>query len=574
MRSPSPPAHAHGTTLAPPATADPRPRHHVIATTSASTVAAAPAPTGVLVTVLAAELVTAAAVIATSTGLPAPTPTDLALTAYLAGLGIAATTIAIHSPPGVDLSPVWTAPAALLLHPALTAALVVVLHTHQSRHPHRSGSSPRWRLVGSAAAVLACITARTAYTLAGGHLTGGAAVVAAVSCFVVIHGLVLTATATPGAATPGAATPDAAGRDEHLLTVATSSLGGLTAAALALHPLLVLSVLPAACCLHRAVLARHLEHLGRLDLKIGLLNAAAWHHQAQQALLQPDTTHRPCAVLVLDRFKHVNDTRGHLAGDAVLVAVADTLRAEVRDRDLVGRFGGDEFAILLTAHRGQHGERHDKAGLRAVAERICRRVAALQVEAPTPHSATIITGISVSIGGVCIDTSNPDHSNPDHQPDMHALVDLADRALYDAKHTARGTVGIARPTGPTRHTRQVSATASSPTVLAFDPGQEALDEDTRRGCERPNDPSDRNPRSPALRRRRGRAARQRRPRRGAASQRTKVEVRDMQGDLAQYAGDGAGEFELDMTIVEFGPVAAALLGNTDDGCDTRKDGDC
>lgn len=48
----------------------------------------------------------------------------------------------------------------------------------------------------------------------------------------------------------------------------------------------------------------------------------------------------------------------------------------------------------------------------------------------------------------------------------------------------------------------------------------------------------------------------------------------MQGDLAQYSTDSFGDFELDMKIVEYGPVAAALLGNTDDGCDTRKDGDC
>lgn len=48
----------------------------------------------------------------------------------------------------------------------------------------------------------------------------------------------------------------------------------------------------------------------------------------------------------------------------------------------------------------------------------------------------------------------------------------------------------------------------------------------------------------------------------------------MQGDLAQYPGDNAGEFELDMKLVEYGPVAAALLGNTDDGCDTVKGSDC
>lgn len=48
----------------------------------------------------------------------------------------------------------------------------------------------------------------------------------------------------------------------------------------------------------------------------------------------------------------------------------------------------------------------------------------------------------------------------------------------------------------------------------------------------------------------------------------------MTTDLTQYATDHSGEFDLDMRIVEFGPVSAALLGNTDDGCDTDRNGDC
>ena len=116
-------------------------------------------------------------------------------------------------------------------------------------------------------------------------------------------------------------------------------------------------VLPPVLVLHRAVLVHQLAEAARTDLKTGLLNAAAWHTQAERALSRNRRDDSPRGVLVLDldHFKRVNDTYGHLAGDNVLVAVADALRGEVRDRDLVGRFGGEEFVVLLAALPGGAG---------------------------------------------------------------------------------------------------------------------------------------------------------------------------------------------------------------------------
>src|SRR5690606_8630992 len=160
--------------------------------------------------------------------------------------------------------------------------------------------------------------------------------------------------------------------DENLLEIATLCLGALTAIGIGINPWLVALALPPLLLLHRAVLVRELEQAATTDGKTGLLNAAAWQLQAERALKHADRRDGPRGVLVLDvdHFKVVNDSYGHLAGDHVLAEVAAALRAEVRERDIVGRFGGEEFVVLLA---GPGSTRDDE--LCAVAERIRRRVA-------------------------------------------------------------------------------------------------------------------------------------------------------------------------------------------------------
>ena len=85
-------------------------------------------------------------------------------------------------------------------------------------------------------------------------------------------------------------------------------------------------------------------------------------------------------MLDLDNFKQVNDEHGHLVGDQVLVAVAEAIRDAVRDDDLVGRFGGEEFVVLLSATDGDPG----RVGAEAVAHRIRHRVAALRIDVAGP----------------------------------------------------------------------------------------------------------------------------------------------------------------------------------------------
>jgi diguanylate cyclase (GGDEF)-like protein len=138
-------------------------------------------------------------------------------------------------------------------------------------------------------------------------------------------------------------------------------------------------------------------------------------------------------ILDLDRFKAVNDDHGHLAGDAVLGAVASALRAEVREHDLVGRFGGEEFVVLLPALGREHG-RDGGEELRLVAERIRRRISALSVVVSTPTGMLTIAGLSVSVGGAAY---------PEHGLGLDGVLEAADGALYAAKRDGRNVVRIA-----------------------------------------------------------------------------------------------------------------------------------
>lgn len=120
--------------------------------------------------------------------------------------------------------------------------------------------------------------------------------------------------------------------------------------------------------------------------------------------------------LDLDGFKTINDVHGHVAGDAVLVETAARLRSAVRDRDVVARWGGDEFVIVCFGV--------DDAELRAVAERIAQAVAA-----PAPHPVT------TSIGAVVV--------REDSGRSADVLLALADSAMYRAKQAGPGRVSVA-----------------------------------------------------------------------------------------------------------------------------------
>ncbi|MDT7705599.1 MAG: hypothetical protein QOG20_1206 [Pseudonocardiales bacterium] len=374
---------------------------------------------------------------------PVLTDSELTYAVVLSVLGIVHTELArdvervrwrITGNLHVDLTSVWIFAAVVVLPAGYAALVALLVHSYLWLRSARTRAPLHRQLFSTATITLSCLAASSVMTqvetVVGALPVRGVeliAIVVAILVFITVNSaLVAGAIAvSTGGGTPG----DLLGEwDENLLELAALSLGGLTGLVVLVNPWLVLLVLPPLLVLHRAVLVRHLQEAASIDGKTGLLNAAAWHTKAERALQRVVRGEGPRAVLVLDldHFKVVNDTHGHLAGDQVLAAVADALRSEVRDRDLVGRFGGEEFVVLLAGLQGGCA-----ADLEAVADRIRRRVAALRVELPTPDGPLTIAGLSVSVG-VAV--------QPGAGGELRSLLQIADAALYAAKRAGRNAV--------------------------------------------------------------------------------------------------------------------------------------
>lgn len=404
-------------------------------------------PGRVLVVILAVEALVVGTLMA-SAGSTFQTPLPdivwpfgvLVLAAVLsteASLGVERVRHRSDESPHIDLSSVWAFAAAVLL-PAFAASLVVlVIYAHIYVRVWCRSEVPLHRVVFSTATVVLAVQAAAAvmglvsdfnpFHDANGLLHVVLAVIAyaAVNMVLIVAVIVLS-----GPIRDLTTFIQVLGHgDEAVLEFATLSMGALVAGAMASFGFAyAVLVLPPLIVLHRSVLVRQLEEAASIDGKTGLLNAAAWQVRASRELRRAERARDRAAVLVLDldHFKLVNDRYGHLVGDVVLAAVAAALRAEVRDEDIVGRFGGEEFVILL---RGIDGD--CRIGTHAVAERIRRRVAELRVEVIGPSGPILIDDLTVSIGGAVF---------PPDGLDLAPLLEIADAAMYDAKNTGRNRV--------------------------------------------------------------------------------------------------------------------------------------
>jgi diguanylate cyclase (GGDEF)-like protein len=167
----------------------------------------------------------------------------------------------------------------------------------------------------------------------------------------------------------------------------------------------------AAIALDNALLYQQLREAARHDPLTGLL-----HHGVFQEALADLVEAGPVAVLMidLDDFRSFNNQFGHQAGDRLLRRIADGLRRSVRTGDLVCRYGGDEFALILPAT--------DESGARAVARKVLRRFTQLR-------SGDDGSRVGASIGSAAF---------PQDATDARDLVSIADTALFVAKHFGKG----------------------------------------------------------------------------------------------------------------------------------------
>lgn len=169
-----------------------------------------------------------------------------------------------------------------------------------------------------------------------------------------------------------------------------------------------------------------LERLARTDPLTGLLNRRHLDELGEREIERSRRFSAPLAVMLadVDHFKRINDRYGHAVGDEVLVEMAARLRGSVRGGDLVARWGGEEFCVLLVDT--------DDDGARLAAERVRRAI----VQRPFETSAGPLE-VTLSLGVVALD---------DGPARLSSLLRQADAALYTAKHRGRDQYYLA-PTG-------------------------------------------------------------------------------------------------------------------------------
>jgi diguanylate cyclase (GGDEF)-like protein len=360
---------------------------------------------------------------------------DIVLFAALLACGVFSVEMARRAsePAGVvkDVYAVWELPVVFLLPPVYALIVPAIRLTLTQWRVRRA---PVYKRVYTVAAIgIAYGCARVVYLGAlpanvdpraylWGHTSMWlvAAGLGAVTQWAVNQGLILAAFKLEN---PAASIKHGLFSKEMLHNDATELCAALlVAVGMTISDLTLIVALPLATLLQRSFRHAQLLNEARADAKTGLLNAATWEREAGAEIARAVRTSSPLAValLDLDRFKQINDTYGHLLGDEVLRAIADTMTGVLREYDLAGRFGGEEFVMLLPQTRATDAFR--------IAERVRDHIARLPITTSTGERVQV----TASIGVAALDAGS--------SRELTELLAAADAALYRAKASGRDQV--------------------------------------------------------------------------------------------------------------------------------------
>jgi len=350
--------------------------------------------------------------------------------------------ISSEGSPHNHLQSVWFFAIVLVLPPPLIAALLMISYTHSWLRVYQRRALAHRKVFSAATVVLACAAADAvlaamypgtdrSFALALDGPLALVAVTAAGALYrLVNYGLVVLVLI---ATNPDRPARKALGHASDQLMIA-GAVGLATGIAVVMTtrpwwtPLLIVTVL----ALHTGLLLPQFRDASRTDAKTGLFEPTFWAELTNDELDRARRLNGELGVLLvdLDHFKRVNDGYGHLAGDIVLRAVADALKHSVRGHDMVGRYGGEEFAVVLP------GLGVDD--VRAASERVRAAIGGLAVTVPDLDGDTrVIRGLTASVGAAVY---------PVHGTDRTSLLLAADAALYDAKTAGRDRTRVAGET--------------------------------------------------------------------------------------------------------------------------------
>jgi diguanylate cyclase (GGDEF)-like protein len=356
-------------------------------------------------------------------------------------ISVASTPRIMYAVPGVtrDFTTVWVLPAAILLPPFYAAVIAFVIFAILRLCVHRGVLH---RMVFTASSVCVSYAAASlvfrwlpnsiagAFVGTGFHAFTWALGVAA--CYIIggrlQHFLVVGAVKLSD---PKVRIWQMEWNREAMQELFVEiDLGVLITLAVGVSPALVVIALPSVLLVRRFLVHPLLMAQSRIDSKTGLLNVSTWEREAESELSRSIRTRNPVALALvdIDHFKKVNDTYGHLVGDRVLKAIAEALTGQSRDYDRAGRFGGEEFVLLLAQTNEDDACK--------IAERLRGYIAALKI--PTddrPDAPTIQITISIGVTAMA-------------RGESYELTDLlaaSDSAMYAAKQAGRNKVAFAPP---------------------------------------------------------------------------------------------------------------------------------